>query len=72
MSIQATDDYGDHEFYAFVERHDLAGSSWIDAYGPVATPCVLTPCPPRYACLNRWPQPTGPALAPNPTWTPNP
>lgn len=70
VSIAATDAYGAHEFFAYIEREHLAVSKWIDSYGPVDVPCVRTPCPPGYACHNQWPQPSGPALSPDPKWTP--
>lgn len=69
-TIRAADSHGDHEFSALIDVSDFDHSEWVNSGGPAAAACVRDPCPPGYACLNRWPQPTGLAVLPTPTWTP--
>lgn len=69
-TIRAADSHGDHEFSALIDVSDFDHSEWVNSGGPAAAACVRDPCPPGYACLNPWPQPTGLAVLPTPTWTP--
>lgn len=70
ISIEAVDSYGEHDFFASIDAGELDEATWVDALGPVESPCLRKPCAPGYACFNQWPHPTGPALAPDPTWSP--
>ena len=70
VSISAEDDYGSHEFLADITAADFDDAVWLNGDGAVDSPCVREPCPPGWACHNQWPQPSGPALAPEPTWRP--
>ncbi|QIG40991.1 hypothetical protein G5T42_17175 [Microbacterium sp. 4R-513] len=72
IGINATDSYGDHEFSTLIDLNDFEDSDWLNAWGATDAPCVRDVCPPGYTCLNQWPQPTGPALIPEPTWTSSP
>jgi hypothetical protein len=70
--IDLEDEYGQHEFTAWLDAADLQAGGWVTAYGSPTTPCVRPECAPGYACFNVWPQPTGTATAPTPRWTPEP